>query len=703
MRNHLFLLVLGTIFFQFAVTNLSASDYVVNYGYDYGTYYFQNGASANNAYAAYWLSTQTEPQVKLAVVLGFNNMDVKNYKGALYVGSRTSPYEISVSEGFVITGYTIKAKAISYNQTITPSEGGATTTFTSAEESTLVVDGLRTESTRFELTGANTGLNILSFEVNVDADAERTADLVAHYEAAISTLTSGNQYWITTTYASNDQGTTRYYLNAEGALTSNFAEANVFTLSSVTAQSTFRPIAWQATGVSFSSPYIERGYLTNVNHIMTNIDESRNDWEAQVYLKGDDHYAVRSTNVNSAEYFANTYWAVTDRDGDGVPEANYSEERTYAWDVTPYNAAKEASILLAAFVEEAGAFQVEACDATVASHYSSLLEQSRAIANPDFSSESHSEECITLLPQLRAAFNSVQASVSAYRNYQVEANKVRQAATNCTIASSPLATELDALATLLQTSINNGTSQANDFLNLDSYIAARKEYWTKHLTDSELSLLRQVASHVLLGSQWNLDAEELTLAGVTITEGTVTSITFSSQSLKGMFPLSTLLAMPHLTKIDLSGNSITNVDTEWNKSVTVDVTNQELTDTIDFSLPTADDNTLPTQLAPLLMYRNGALTTKYSIYSKGDTWQIGLTNSGESDALEFFGSTIYDRPSGDVIIFTNVWGDATGSTFPVRITFEQGDASFDGVIDVTDLQIMINYIFNALLTQIAVV
>lgn len=634
MRYLLLLGLMGLIKFQCLATGQYVSDYVLNYGYDYGTYYFQNGASADNAYAAYWLSTHTEPQVKLAVVLGFNNMDVKNYKGALFVGSRTSPYEISVSEGFVITGYTIIAQSISNDQTITPSEGGNPVTFTSTEESALIVEGLRTESTRFELTGNNTGLNILYFKVYVDTDAERTADLAAHYEAALATLTSGNQYWISTTYAANGQDATRYYLNAEGALTPNLTEANVFTLTSISNQSTFRPIGWQATGVSFSSPYIENGYLKNVNHIMTNIDDSRDDWEAQVYLKGDEHYAIRSTNVNSAEYFANTYWAVTDTDENGQPEANYSEERTYVWDVTPYD-----------------------------------------------------------------------ATVIKYLGYQAVANRVRQAANECTISSSPLYNELDALATQLQTSIDDGVAQEADFQDVDNFIASRREYWKKHVTYENLSALRQVSDVMHFGDIWDLDADDLHLDGVTLSEGSVTDITFSGKGLTGVFPISAFLALPHLKNLDLSENSISDIDTDWPDALSVNVANQNYANPVIFDLPTVEEGSVSAQLPPLLMYshEDGGHTGLFKIYASstddetGQTWEILLENV--SYGVMWFihnENFVFRGNSGECYICQSYYGDAAGSTFPLSITFEQGDANFDGLLDIADLQIIINYMFDAI-------
>ena len=689
------------LLFQIVSSEIHASDYVVNYGYEYGSFYFQNGVSANNAYAAYWLSTQTEPQLKLAVARGYNNIDVKSHLGALFVGSRQSPYELSVSEGFVITGYSVVGKALSFEQTFTPSEGGEPVIFNSSEESTVVVDNLRTESTSFTLTGANTGLEIISFEIYVDVDAERTADLAAHYNAALASLESGNKYWISTLYSLDSLDAKRFYLDSEGALTDDFTKANAFILTSTTATSSFRPIGWKAEGISFSSPYIERGYLTNVNHIMTNVAQDRDDWETQVYLKGDNHYAIRSTNVNSAEYFANTYWAVTDVNMDSIPEANYSEERTYVWDVIPYDSVKEASLLLAAMAEEYRGIQIEKCDLTLLSQYNTLLKNAIEISNSDFDSNNHNEECVALLPELKTAFNAVQASVESYKNYQLQVDKVMNAANSCLIPDSPLAIELMSMATQLQDNIDLGAAQDSDFKNVDSLITEKRNYWSCHLTEADKEPLYSLVEQVPMAVLWDLDAEELSLDGVTIAEGTVTGIDLSGKGLFGEFPLSVLLEMPHLAHINLSNNGVSSCDVEWNSDdVTVNLHNQNLLDVIEFNLSTCSDATIPSQLSPILLYENGKLTSNYSVCAQGNSWTLGINNSNEDGKMVFEPGYpfVYDGESGDEVTFTSMGGDASGSTFSMQISFDQGDASFDGAIDIADLQMMINYIFNMLQT-----
>ena len=132
---------------------------------------------------------------------------------------------------------------------------------------------------------------------------------------------------------------------------------------------------------------------------------------------------------------------------------------------------------------------------------------------------------------------------------------------------------------------------------------------------------------------------------------------------------------------------------------TVDLVEQTITDVLSFDLPTIDDDSMSSQLAKILMYNHeaGGQTDNYTLHAKGDGWEMLLDNIALG-SLTLVNSYpfVYKQASGDVIQFENYYGDAKGSTIPVRITFENGDSSFDGVVDVADLQTTINYMFDNL-------
>ena len=91
----------------------------------------------------------------------------------------------------------------------------------------------------------------------------------------------------------------------------------------------------------------------------------------------------------------------------------------------------------------------------------------------------------------------------------------------------------------------------------------------------------------------------------------------------------------------------------------------------------------------------GGYTGKYQIYATGDDWEMAFenTSNGFINLVYNYGFT-YKGVSGDTIVFQNFYGNAYGSTLLLKLTFEQGDASFDGLIDVSDVQATINYMFD---------
>lgn len=161
----------------------------VNFGYQYGTFY-KKGKQANNPgskfdktiagatspYCNKWISAD-ETGTNLTMQYGIgdgssteNNFEMNN--NAFCVGSSSHVINVSVADGFVITGYVIKGKAREGSITITPAAGGEATTFTTAETATLVVSGLSTTTTSLTLSGDNKYVEPEEFYFTVE---ERTS------------------------------------------------------------------------------------------------------------------------------------------------------------------------------------------------------------------------------------------------------------------------------------------------------------------------------------------------------------------------------------------------------------------------------------------------------------------------------------------------------------------------------------------------
>lgn len=148
------------------------------------------------------------------------------------------------------------------------------------------------------------------------------------YNAALAAITDGGTYRVFT-----DIGGTNYYLNTSGKLVSNVKKASTFTFTAVKAEGTLYETGWNL-GCKFTNPSLDGGSTGNVvQKGGINVGSNdRNDWERQVFFKNaEGKYAIRSTNANSANWGANTYWdAVTYEE---LPAAGYSLEASFVWQI----------------------------------------------------------------------------------------------------------------------------------------------------------------------------------------------------------------------------------------------------------------------------------------------------------------------------------------------------------------------------------
>lgn len=148
------------------------------------------------------------------------------------------------------------------------------------------------------------------------------------YYAAQKALEDGMTYRVFTTV-----GETNYYLKADGYLTDNEEEAKTFTFKAVNKAGTPYATGWNL-GCKFTNPETH-GQTTyeNDGHIHVG-GNNRDDWERQVFfLNNEGKYAVRATNATDVAWGANTYWDVFE--GAELPEAGYSLEAAYVWNIQP--------------------------------------------------------------------------------------------------------------------------------------------------------------------------------------------------------------------------------------------------------------------------------------------------------------------------------------------------------------------------------
>lgn len=280
---------------------------------------------------------------------------------------------------------------------------------------------------------------------------------------------------------------------------------------------------------------------------------------------------------------------------------------------------------------------------------------------------------------LYAQVQAIEQSVDDYAGFQNMVNALRRRyASVALLSGTPILTETADFADEMQQTINNGTATSEAMAGVEARALGIYTYWQENLIPEVASIANDIE-------------QELSVAlSYTIKDGFMTSVDLSSKGLSGEFPLSKLLALQHLNTINLSGNSITAVDTDVFNRVDVNLKAQSYTIPLALDLPTVDYEAFYTQIPQVFKIGNGG---RFQLSSYSDEWCFTLDADGESNTSLTPSYGVYRGKSGDIITFKNEYGVASGSTIPVSLTFEQGDTNFDGIIDVVDLQNSIYYIF----------
>ncbi len=195
---------------------------------------------------------------------------------------------------------------------------------------------------QFSATGKVAEDGVLKVNINVAADnnvswlsfknvnyVSLTESLDQTYARAMETLKDGKAYRIFT-----EKGDAKYYLNETGYLVADAADAAVMSFTKVAGQA--YEYGFKMAGICYTNP--ETGGATtfeNDGHIHTNPGQNRDNWEGQVFFQNKEgKFAVRATNATDNAWGANTYWDVFD--GAELPEAGYSLEPSYVWNVEEY-------------------------------------------------------------------------------------------------------------------------------------------------------------------------------------------------------------------------------------------------------------------------------------------------------------------------------------------------------------------------------
>ena len=153
------------------------------------------------------------------------------------------------------------------------------------------------------------------------------------YQAALEALPNKSKFRIFTVIE-YPTGPRKYYLTTAGTFTDSYEKSRQFVFTQMSDKSFYASPGWKLSS-AFTNPKLTKDAVGDIiqGGKIEKYTETRNDWEGKVFYKKGDYYAVRSTNAPSVVWGANTYWAMIDRNGDGVPEPGYSNMPSFVWQV----------------------------------------------------------------------------------------------------------------------------------------------------------------------------------------------------------------------------------------------------------------------------------------------------------------------------------------------------------------------------------
>ncbi len=252
------------------------------------------------------------------------------------------------------------------------------------------------------------------------------------------------------------------------------------------------------------------------------------------------------------------------------------------------------------------------------------------------------------------------------------------------------------------------------------------------------------------------------LPGVQLREGRVVGVDLSGNSLSGTFPTS-LLKLSHLEMLDLHDNNLTgdigltmrdfmeqnpaqevtvknlnvsgnmlsgniglfaqyyplleSLDASDNKleevvpmissNVTdLNLSKQDMEKTVDIQLGNLTADALLEKLPTILLYNHTDQIYGTNIHllctTKNQSWGIQMSCENGTLTMPYVTpSNVYYGQSGDTLSVEviNKMHQPIGSSFEIKLEFDEGDGNFDGSVDILDLQTVINYIFDDYMTR----
>ncbi|MDE6272488.1 MAG: leucine-rich repeat protein [Muribaculaceae bacterium] len=182
----------------------------------------------------------------------------------------------------------------------------------------------------------------------------------------------------------------------------------------------------------------------------------------------------------------------------------------------------------------------------------------------------------------------------------------------------------------------------------------------------------------------------------------LTSLNLSNNKISGNLSEMTQYC-PALVELNVSDNCISEVNPPLGAHITtLDYSNQTLEKVIDLDISNWVEYfmTLPTVLTYDSKKRSYTTAPSISLTMPAVTDKNGMNHPAWSSDLDYLKGKLSITSTSSNRLFYGESGDLLLSkgpnsiTFPTRISFRQGDANFDGDVDVIDLQYLINQIME---------
>lgn len=153
-------------------------------------------------------------------------------------------------------------------------------------------------------------------------------------------------------------------------------------------------------------------------------------------------------------------------------------------------------------------------------------------------------------------------------------------------------------------------------------------------------------------------------------------------------------ALTGLTYLDASENQLEEVSPVIPKTVqNLYLDNQDIQREVELHIQDVEEGILLQSIPNILLYNHSKQSYQTDLtlqFSDNQGGKISMSFSNESFEIDNY-RYVYTGESGD-LLNASTWGHYLTATLPIRLYFDEGDADFNGQVNILDLQTQIDYI-----------